>query len=369
VVIAIIVARLLVPLIIPRFPFPGIIAAMFLDGVDRWVYEAAAPAALDGYQVFDKALDIYYLTIAYASTIRNWDDGPAFHLGRALWYYRLVGVMLFEYFDARWLLLIFANTFEYYFVAIEAAKVTRNPFAWSSGRLTAMALGIWMFLKLPQEWWLHIAEMDATDFLKEQVFRVPLDSAWVVALTNRPGITLALAAGVVAFALICRAAWRLVPPGSWAAAWNANAQAAHMGWPAAPVRTQPTAFFGWTFVEKVILVSLVTLIFGGILPGPRLGLLTTAVTTGAIIGISSLFSHWLSRRGVTWGSFFLELGVMGVANTGIALVTGLVLARRAEHPPMGTFLFLVGLLTLMIVLFDRFTYVERVRAWTGPVRS
>ena len=26
---------------------------------------------------------------------------------------------------------------------------------------------IWVFIKLPQEWWIHIAQLDMTDFIKE----------------------------------------------------------------------------------------------------------------------------------------------------------------------------------------------------------
>jgi hypothetical protein len=363
VIAAIILARLLVPLLIPRLPLPGIVAAMLLDGVDRFVYEGAGAAHLDGYQVFDKALDIYYLTIAYASTIRNWDSGPAFQIGRVLWYYRLVGVMLFEYTDARWMLLVFPNTFEYYFLVIEAAKVTRNPFSWSANRLLAFASGLWMFVKLPQEWWLHVAELDVTDFLKEHVFQVPPDSPWIPALGNRPLGTIALGTGALGLALFVRSASRRLPAGDWAATWWADDQAVNMGWPEPPARIRPTAFFGWAFVEKVVLVTLVTLIFERILPGPNRTLLTVVVATSAIIALSSLFSHWLARRGVTWGSAAVELLVMGIANTGIAMSTAFVLSRSREHPPLFTFLFLVGLLTLIIVLFDRFTYVDRAREW------
>ena len=45
---------------------------------------------------YDKALDIYYLAIAYASTLRNWRDPFAFDIAALLWYYRLVGALAFE---------------------------------------------------------------------------------------------------------------------------------------------------------------------------------------------------------------------------------------------------------------------------------
>jgi hypothetical protein len=43
------------------------------------------------YQSVDKGLDIYYLSIAYLATTRNWTSDVAFRIARFLFYYRLVG--------------------------------------------------------------------------------------------------------------------------------------------------------------------------------------------------------------------------------------------------------------------------------------
>ena len=52
----------------------------------------------------------------------------------------------------------------------------------------------------------------------------------------------------------------------------------------------PSAFFGWPFVEKAALVSLVTLIFGQILPGQR-NVLQLVLATTLIITASTLVSQ------------------------------------------------------------------------------
>ena len=65
-------------------------------------------------------MDIYYLAIAYLATMRNWVNLPAFRVSRFLYFYRLVGVVAFELTQIRALLLIFPNTFEYFFIAYEA---------------------------------------------------------------------------------------------------------------------------------------------------------------------------------------------------------------------------------------------------------
>ena len=51
----------------------------------------------------------------------------AFEVSRFLYLYRLVGVTLFELFRQRWLLLVFPNTFEYFFIAYEAVRTRWNP--------------------------------------------------------------------------------------------------------------------------------------------------------------------------------------------------------------------------------------------------
>ena len=113
---AVLAVRLLVPLAIPRYPLPAILAALVLDAVDYTVIRDWTSLSMEEYQGFDKALDIYYLTIAYISTLRNWTNLFAFKLSRFLFYWRLVGLVLFELTQLRPLLLIFTNAFEYFFI-------------------------------------------------------------------------------------------------------------------------------------------------------------------------------------------------------------------------------------------------------------
>ena len=63
--------RLVVPLFIPRFPLPALLACLVIDGIDQTLFATFTDLPLDNYQSYDKALDIYYLTIAYLSVIRN----------------------------------------------------------------------------------------------------------------------------------------------------------------------------------------------------------------------------------------------------------------------------------------------------------
>ena len=80
--IAVCLLRLGIPLLIPRFPLPAIVAALVIDAADQTIFQNNTDLNLDGYQGYDKALDVYYLTIAYVSTIRNWADPFAFRVGQ-----------------------------------------------------------------------------------------------------------------------------------------------------------------------------------------------------------------------------------------------------------------------------------------------
>jgi hypothetical protein len=360
--VVVVALRLVVPLFIPRYPLPAIVLALIIDGIDQTVFQWFGYDP-PGYQGYDKALDVYYLTIAYASTIRNWGGSYGFVLARALWYYRLVGVVLFEYVGARWLLLVFPNTFEYFFIAIEVVKVSWNPFDLTRRQVTILAATIWVGIKLPQEWWLHVAQLDFTDVVKEHVFGVGVHDSWVHALSHRPWAFMLLVAVVALAVTGARMIVTRIPRRDWPATFSADVQGNHLGWARPPDEVVPAAFFGWAFAEKAILVTLVTMIFGQILPGRNRGVLQVALSTTLIIAVSTLVSQALARRGVTWRSTAGELVVMGAANVGIAFGVAALVPGAGRSAPLGTFLFLVSLLTLIVGLFDQFKLIDR-----GPGR-
>ena len=162
--LAVVGARFLVPLLIPRFPLPAIIACLVLDGVDQSIFQAFGYDP-PGYQSYDKAMDVFYLAIAYLSTLRNWTSRPAFRVARFLFFYRLVGVVAFELTQSRALLLVFPNTFEYFFIAYEVVRLRWDPRAVQHRFWVVTAGCIWIFVKLPQEYWIHVAQLDFTDQL------------------------------------------------------------------------------------------------------------------------------------------------------------------------------------------------------------
>ena len=76
-VVIVVGLRLLLPLTIPYYPLIGVVSCLVLDSADQSIFQQFPAIPLDGYQSYDKALDIYYLAIAYMSTMRNWTNRPA----------------------------------------------------------------------------------------------------------------------------------------------------------------------------------------------------------------------------------------------------------------------------------------------------
>ena len=213
IVIAVVGGRLALPLLIPYFPLPALLACLILDSIDQSIFQQFPAIPLDGYQSYDKALDVYYLSVAYLSTLRNWTNQGAFRMSQFLYYYRMVGVIIFEMTQNRTILFIFPNTFEYFFLFVEAVRL-----GWDTkhmGRKTVIlsAAAIWIFIKLPQEWWIHIAQLDMTDFIKETLFGVDRPAAGPRrSPTGRGCVVLAI---VIVAAIVVIAYWiikRKAPP-------------------------------------------------------------------------------------------------------------------------------------------------------------
>ncbi|HMF41502.1 MAG TPA: hypothetical protein VKQ32_12450 [Polyangia bacterium] len=84
VITAIVLARLALPLLIPRIPLI-ILGTLVLDAADNSLlahFSSVDLGPAGPYQSFDKALDTYTLAVAHLATMRNWI--PATPTGRAV---------------------------------------------------------------------------------------------------------------------------------------------------------------------------------------------------------------------------------------------------------------------------------------------
>lgn len=355
--IGVIASRFLVPLLIPLWPLPAMIAALIIDAVDQTVFQALAPGAdLAWYQGYDKALDIYYLGIAYLSTLRNWTNASAFQVSRFLYYYRLVGATLFEATGLRWLLLVFPNTFEYFFDTIEAIRTRWDPRRVSAGLVLGIAAFIWIVIKLPQEWWIHIAQLDVTDVVQERIFGVSAGTSWADTFAANWWIVIGF---VVAVVLAVVLAWwvitRKLPPADRPFTLHADAEQPPLDPVAVRAADARVAERVWALatVEKVVLLVLVTAIFGMMLD-LRIPPLSLGLAVGIVIVITTGISHWLSRRGSTPEGAVRQFLVTVVVIWAVVIVLTLITPLPGGQESFVMTLFFVVLMGVLVTMYDRF---------------
>jgi hypothetical protein len=339
--LAVVGARLIVPLFIPRFPLPAIVLALIIDGIDQTIFQAVhMTQLLDIYQNYDKALDIYYLVIAYVATMRNWDDPFAFRIGQFLWYYRLVGVLWFQLSGWDWLLLVFPNTFEYFVIAYEAVRVLWNPRRLTHRQLLYGAGFIWIFIKLPQEWWIHVAKLDATDEIAAH--------PWIA--------TLLFTLLAIILAVFAWYVHRHAPRPDWRPRFAVHAP---------PSNARPEDRRAWleTTAEKAVLLSLIVVIFANIVPSDvnSIGL---ALVIVVVVALNAAATEGLALIGRLPLHVFKRFIAILVVNA--VIFEALIWLGRDRHVNATEALFDLLLLSLIITLFDEYRAVRYSRASTSP---
>jgi len=360
----VVVARLGLPLFIPKFPLPAILSCLVLDGVDQTIFQTFTSADLTGYQSYDKALDIYYLTIAYLATMRNWTNLAAFRVSRFLFFYRLVGVVIFEFSQVRAILLIFPNTFEYFFIFYEAVRARWDPRRMTMRFVVVATAFIWIFIKLPQEYWIHIAQLDTTDLLKEEVFGVSTSSSWTDAIANRPMVLVVALVAVVGLGFLLRwVARNKLPPADYSLRLAADPipQEIDELSEREAYRASAGRVFDVNLLEKVVIISLVSTVFAQILPGASASALQVTVAVVVLVAANAAISLWTARRGRSIQSTGLAFLTLAAVNGGLVIIANWLLDLGSGDIQVGNTLFFVLLLTLIVSLYDRFEPVCRVR--------
>ncbi|HEX6151771.1 hypothetical protein [Nocardioides sp.] len=350
--VAVVGARFLLPLTIPRYPLPGIIACLVLDGIDQSIFQAFGYDP-PGYQSYDKAMDVFYLAIAYLTTLRNWTSRPGFAVGRFLYFYRLVGVVAFELAQVRALLLVFPNTFEYYFIAYETVRSRWNPVRLLFATWVLVAAAIWIFVKLPQEYWIHVAQLDVTDTLAEYSW------AWPLLVTLLLGLAAIL--------------WFVVRPRTPEPDWPIRVAADPLpeemdeGVERAAWHAEHTRVWSWATFEKVALVSLLSVIFAQTVPGVRASNLELAVGIGLLVVVNAAISLATARRSMTLESAAAVFATRLATNIGLVLVANWLIGP-ADVNLSGSIFFLV-MLSLLTSLHDRWLPIRATRDAAAAARE
>lgn len=361
---AVVAARFLVPLLIPRYPLPGVFASILVDAADESILRALLGTGFSGYQPYDKALDVYSLTITMLAALRNWRSRPAVEIGRVLYYLRLAGVLLFELTAWRPWLLIFPNTFEYFFIFYELVRAW-----WSPARVTARAwlvaaLALWLGLKVPQEYLLHIVQIDSTDLIRELFLaRLSLGAGWEEGLAQ----LISALGGVVVVVIVTLLIRMLAPPRQHRVRLAADpvggaddsASQVAAGW----------RVFDRHLAEKVVLVGALTVIFARILPGMAASPMVLVVGVAVIAALNSfLLIRWV-RRGRTLPPALPGFLLLAASNIAFVLAADLMLRRHGFGLAAPASVFLLLLLSLVVTLYDRWHPVFDARFGGHPRAS
>ncbi len=337
--------RFLVPLFIPKWPLPAVLACLVLDGIDQSIFQRFGFDP-PGYQNYDKAMDLFYLSIAFLASLQNWTRSSAVGISRFLFFYRMVGVMAFEITGNRTLLLIFPNTFEYFFIAYELVRLRWDPRRFGLRFWLVTAACIWIFIKLPQEYWIHVAQLDFTDTWQDVSWFAPL-------------VTAAVLGGLALLWFVVRP--RLLPTDwSWRLAADPlpdemDTAKERDAWTAAHVRVRSRST-----LEKVVLIGLLSTIYARILPGLEVSDLRMFVGIAVFVVLNAAISIAFARRAGTREGLAGDFAVRVVVNLVLVLLARLVLG--AGSLDVSATIFFVLLVSLLVTMHDRYAPVAAVRA-------
>jgi hypothetical protein len=157
------------------WPFPGAIIAMLTDQSDLFMMNLIHAGGVRNYQEFDKRLDQVYM-LTFLIVALRWRPIPR-NIAVALYFYRVVGVVAFEFGGGRDILIVFPNLFEFWFVFVAGIQFFRLeavpapvgqgpspdrgrlaglfPFRYTAGQLAAV-IPVLLAAKLFQEYALHV---------------------------------------------------------------------------------------------------------------------------------------------------------------------------------------------------------------------
>ena len=213
---------------------------------------------------------------------------------------------------------------------------------WDPTRISARgwvltAGAIWMFVKLPQEWWIHIAQLDFTD-----------------AVRAHPEAAVALGLLLAGLAVV---AFVRLRPRAPAPDWDYRVAAPSV---APELATRDVRFrsrlgrgvLSVQLREQAVLLSLVCVIFAEILPGATATPVEVALGVSILVLANTALSLWVARRGgIDIRSGAALYAIRLALNLAAIVVAGELVSDR-EAVPLGHGLFFAQLITLVTWLYD-----------------
>jgi len=143
--------RIFASLIVFKFNLLGGLLVILIDFSDLFMMNLISLGGVRNYQALDKFLDLFYIsfflliTFRWSSVLRNISIG--------LFVFRIFGFVLFEFFEERFILFLFPNIFEFWFIGIAFLNHYK---IYPSKNKIIIVLFVSLGLKLIQEYILHV---------------------------------------------------------------------------------------------------------------------------------------------------------------------------------------------------------------------
>ena len=143
--------RIFASLVVFKSSFFGAFFVILIDFSDLFMMNLLSLGGVRNYQALDKFLDLFYLFFFFLIAIR-WNSTLK-KISVFLFIFRIFGFLLFEILEERFILFLFPNIFEFWFIGIAflnqfKIKVTKNKII----IVLIFSLG----LKFIQEYILHV---------------------------------------------------------------------------------------------------------------------------------------------------------------------------------------------------------------------
>jgi hypothetical protein len=146
---AVIVAvRVAGSLLVFRWAFVGGIIAVLVDLSDLFLMNLLDLGGVRNYQTLDKWCDQVYM-LAFLAVALHWPR-PQNRISAALYAWRIPGFVLFELTGARWLLVLFPNVFEFWYLFVASLPHWRPGFAFTAGNVALVLVALLMAKELQE---------------------------------------------------------------------------------------------------------------------------------------------------------------------------------------------------------------------------
>ncbi|MCL5970711.1 MAG: hypothetical protein M1450_04395 [Patescibacteria group bacterium] len=198
------IIRLIIPLIIFKFPLLGVLISMYIDGQDWHFLDLQTQSQREFYRIWDKIADLYYLSLAFITTF-FWKDKIAKEIGKYTFALRLLGVILFIIFNQSFFLFLFPNFFEVYFIFYLVYRFfSKQDILFHSAKEIIIVVSVVLIPRLFAEYVFHVQKLSPfSDLIRIGSFFS--SNPQIISLINSAGfLLLYLATSIIAMIWLVR---------------------------------------------------------------------------------------------------------------------------------------------------------------------